>query len=86
MSLPFEDCCPQATAKLDPVASEAGAASCLDHLYAFNLGRMVGRMENDRDARCLRVRWLLWGAAVGVTLAAVFLQFFLIERILPLVK
>ena len=53
---------------------------------AFNFGRSVGRMENARDAFWLRVRWVLLGAAVGVTLAAVYLQLFLSERILQFAK
>ena len=50
------------------------------------LAARVGRIEHARDAFWLRVRWLLLGAAVGVTLAAVYLQIFLSERILQFAK
>jgi hypothetical protein len=46
----------------------------------------VGRIEHARDAFGLRVRWLLWGAAMGVTLAAVYLHIFLSEEILQNAK
>jgi len=70
----------------DALALEADVHACSDHLQAFNFGRSVQRMENARDAFWVRVRWLLWGAAVGVALAAVYLQMFLSERILQFAR
>jgi hypothetical protein len=58
------------------LAPEAEAHACFAHLHAFNFGRSVQRMENPRHAFWVRVRWLLWGAAVGVSLTAVYLQMF----------
>jgi hypothetical protein len=56
------------------------------HLHAFNFGRSVGRMESARDQSGLRLRWLLVGAAVGIAVAALYLQIFLSERILLFAK
>jgi hypothetical protein len=65
---------------------KAEAHACFDHFLAFNFGRSVQRMENARHAFWLRVRWLLWGTAIGVALAAVYLQMFGSDRVLPLLK
>jgi len=86
MSPTFEDYCRKLQPEADAQALKAEAHSRLDNLHAFNFGRSVGRIENARDAFWLRVRWLLLGAAVGVTLAAVYLQIFLSERILQFAK
>jgi hypothetical protein len=82
----FEDCSRKLPTEGDALARRAEAPSRVDHLLAFNFGRSVGRMENARDTFWLRVRWLLLGAAVGVTVAAVYLQNFLSQRILPFAK
>lgn len=84
MSQTFEEWKLQTEA--DVLTLEAEAHSGFDHLHAFNFGRFVGRIEYARDTFGLRVRWLLWGAAVGVTLAAIYLQVFLSERILQMAK
>ncbi|MGD1100908.1 MAG: hypothetical protein ABSA59_02485 [Terriglobia bacterium] len=86
MSQTFEDYCRKLQTEAGALALEAAAQSRFDHLHAFAFGRSVGRIESARDAFWLRVRWLLLGAAVGVTLAAVCLHVFLSERILQLVK
>jgi len=83
MSQTFEEKIPTA---VDALAPEAEAPTRVAHLRAFNFGRSVGRMENARAVFWMRVRWLLWGAAVGVTLAAVYLQIFLSEQVLQFVK
>jgi hypothetical protein len=72
--------------EVDALAPRAEAHACFDHLHAFNFGRSVQRMENARDAFWVRLRWLLLGAAVGVTLSAVYLQIFLSERILQFAR
>jgi hypothetical protein len=84
MSQTFEDWKLQTEA--DPRALEAEAHTRFDHLHAFTFGRSVGRIEHAREVFGLRVRWLLWGAAVGLTLAAAFLQILQSERILPVGK
>lgn len=86
MSQTFEDYCRSLQREADVLALEAEARSRFDHFHAFNFGRSVERVEHARDAFWLRVRWLLLGAAVGVILAAVFLQAFPSGRILPMVK
>jgi hypothetical protein len=58
----------------------------LDHLQAFSFGRSLGRIEMARDHSWLCFRWLLFGAAVGVVLAAVYLQLFLNARILQIAR
>jgi len=86
MSQTFEDYCRKLQREADALAREAEVHSRFDHLHAFNFGRSLGRLENSRGAMGLRVRWLLLGAAVGVTLAAVYFQILLSERVLQLVK
>jgi hypothetical protein len=83
MSQTFEDYCRKL---VDPTAQEADADARFDHLHAFNFGRFVGRIENACDHFWLRVRWLLLGAAVGVTLGAAWIQIFLSQRILQFTK
>jgi hypothetical protein len=82
----FEDSSRKLPTKVDALARQAEAHSRIDHLLAFNFGRSVGRMENARNAFWFRVRWLLLGAAVGVTVAAAYLQLFLSLRILTFAK
>lgn len=65
---------------------EAEARCRLGHLHAFKFGRSIGRIENARNDFSLRVRWLLLGAALGVTVAVVYVRIFLSERFLPFVK
>jgi len=84
MSQPFDKWKLQTEA--DALSMEAEANSRFDHLHTFNLGRCVGGVEHARDAFGLCGRWLLWGAAVGVTLAAVYFQIFLSERVLPMAR
>ncbi len=86
MSPTDEDYCRKLRTEADALGSEAEAHSRFDHLHAFNFGRCMGRIEHARDAFWLRVHWLLLGAAVGVTLAAVYLQIFLSERIVQFPK
>ena len=62
------------------------AGTNLDHLRAFNFGRSLGRIETARDHSWLCFQWLLFGAAVGVVLAAVYLQLFLNARILQIAR
>jgi hypothetical protein len=86
MSQTFENYCRKLRREADALALEAEARSRFEHLHAFNFGRSLERIEHARDAFWLRVRWLLLGAAVGVTLAAVYLQVFQSARILQIVK
>ena len=86
MSPTFDDYCRKLQKEVDLTAQEAEADARFDHLHAFNFGRSVGRIENARDHFWLRVRWLLVGAAVGVTLGAVWIQIFLSQRILQFSK
>jgi hypothetical protein len=72
--------------EVDAHVPRAEVHACFDHLHAFNFGRTVQRIENARDAFWVRLRWLLLGAAVGVTLAAVYLQVFLSNRILQFTR
>jgi len=62
------------------------AVARFDHLYAFNFGRSLGRMEMARDLLWLSLRWLLFGAAVGIFLAAVYVQLFLNAGILQIAR
>jgi hypothetical protein len=71
MKQTFEDYCRQLKTEADALAQEAEMQSRFDHLQAFNFGRTVGRIERAHAALWLRVRWLLLGAAAGVTLGAV---------------
>ena len=68
------------------VVLDADLSARASHLHAFNFGRAVARLEHARYAFWLRVRWLLFGAAVGVTIAVVYFQAALSERILHFVK
>lgn len=86
MSQTFNEYCRKLQKEVDLAAQEADANARLDHLHAFNFGRSVGRIENACDHFWLRVRWLLLGAAVGVTLGAVWIQIFLSQRILQFTK
>jgi len=86
MAQTFADYCRLLQTEADAIAHEAEVHSFLDHLHAFNFGRSVGRIENACDHFWLRVRWLLLGAAVGVTLGAVWIQIFLSQRILQFTK
>jgi len=43
-----------------------------DHLRAFNLGRMVERIQNPRRRARRPVRWLLAGLVIGVLCGRVF--------------
>ena len=74
MSQTFEDYCRRLRVEAGELAPEAEEHSLINHLHAFNFGRSMGRIENACDQFWLRVRWLLLGAAVGASLAAVYLQ------------
>jgi uncharacterized membrane protein YfcA len=82
----FEDYCQRLRAEADSLAAEAEEAARLNHVHVFNFGRSVAHLEHRHDAFWLRLRWLLLGAAVGVTLAAAYLQVFLSNRILQFTK
>ena len=84
MSQIFDDYCQKLQADADTLALEAETNSRLDHHYAFNFGRSVGRFEQARDTFWVRLRWLLLGAAVGVAGAAIYLQLFLSDRIMSM--
>ena len=86
MAQTFADYCRLLQTEADAIAHEAEVHSFLDHLHAFNFGRTVGRLEITRDYFWLRVRWLLLGTAVGIAVAAFYLQVSLSERILQFVK
>ena len=45
-----------------------------DGLRAFHFGRSVGRVEAARNAALMRVRWLLFGGAVGLAFAAAYIE------------
>ena len=55
-------------------AREVEVASALDRLHAFNFGRAVGRMEVTHDHFWFRLRWILVGCGVGVTLTSLYLH------------
>ena len=57
-----------------------------DHLRAFNFGRSLGRLESTGENWWLRVRWLLFGAAAGVAIAAIFMQHFISLPLPPVVR
>ncbi len=82
----FEDYCQRLRAEAEDLALQAEMPARIGHLHAFNFGRAVARMEQAHNAFWLRVRWLLLGAAVGVTIAAVYLQIVLNERIMQFSK
>ncbi|MGO8790266.1 MAG: hypothetical protein ACLQVL_23190 [Terriglobia bacterium] len=82
----FEAYCQRLRAEAENLALEAEMPARIDHLHAFNFGRSVARMEHAHEAFWLRVRWLFLGAAVGVTLAAVYLQIFISQRFLQFSK
>jgi hypothetical protein len=82
MKQTFEDYCRQLKVEADALSRQADSHARFNHLQAFDFGRSVGRIENAYDDFWLRVRWLLLGAAVGVTLAAVYLQIFFSVRFL----
>ena len=65
---------------------EAESPSCFDPLQAFSCGRSAGRNEISRIHFCQRIRWLFLGAAVGVALAAVYVQVFLSAPVLHAVR
>lgn len=43
-----------------------------NHLMAFNLGRMVERIQNPRRRVRQPVRWLLVGLAIGIVFGRIF--------------
>lgn len=86
MSQTSEDYSQRLLREADALGPEGQALACCNHLHAFYFSRAVARLEHAQETFWLRVRWLLWGAAVGVTLAAVYLQIFLRGGILPVSK
>ena len=72
MKQAFEDYCRRLKAEADDLAQEADNHARFNHLQAYNFGRSVGRFENACDDFWLRVRWMLVGALIGATLAAVY--------------
>jgi hypothetical protein len=82
----FEDYCRRLRGEADKASPETEASEHFSHLHAFNFGRSVARLEHAREAFWVRLRWLLLGTAVGVSLAAAYLQVFLTERILQFTK
>jgi hypothetical protein len=82
----FEDYCRRLRAEGDKASPEAEGCDRFSHLHAFNFGRSVARLEHAREVYWVRVRWLLLGTAVGVTLAAACLQIFLSGRVLQFTK
>ena len=73
MKQTFEDYCRRLKAEADSLAQEADNHARFEHLQAYHFGRSVGRTENAYHDFWLRVRWLLLGAVVGATLAALYL-------------
>lgn len=71
---------------VDAFAQQVQAGIRFDHLNAFNFGRCFGRIEMARDRAWLCFRWLLFGTAVGVALAAVCIQIFLNTLILQIAR
>ena len=78
--------CQSLQAKADKITQNGEGAMRFNHLQAFNFGRSVARLEHARHAFWLRVRWLLMGAAVGVTFAALYFHVFASGRVLHLAK
>lgn len=76
-----EDYCRRLQTEADIFARKAEGSGRFQHLRAFNFGRSVARLEHARDVFWMRVRWLLLGAAVGVTLAAVYVQVFVSPQV-----
>lgn len=54
--------------KAEQFARETETRECAEHLQAFNLGRMVQRVERVRFERWLRFGWLLVGLVIGAAL------------------
>jgi hypothetical protein len=86
MSETVEEAPRELPGEVDAIVPQVGAVARFDHLYAFNFGRSLGRMEMARDLLWLSLRWLLFGAAVGIFLAAVYLQLFLNPGILQIAR
>lgn len=82
----FEDYCQRLRVETREASQKAEMPARIDHLRAFNFGRSLARMELAQDIFWVRLRCLFWGAAAGVTLAAIYLQVFLGARILPFTK
>ena len=57
--------------KADTFARQEQTTSRVDHLHAFNLGRMVQRIEHSRRDAWLRVGLLLAGLAIGVAVGRI---------------
>lgn len=72
--------------KVDAMERQAEVEACSGHLHAFNFGRTLARIELSREQMWLRARWLLFGAAAGVAIAAILLQVFIHPGVLPTVR
>ena len=70
----------------DAMGRQAEGDARSGHLYAFNFGRSLGRMELSHEQSWLRVRWLLFGAAAGVVIATILLHVLSNPRVLPLAR
>jgi hypothetical protein len=70
----FEDYCQELSGKAEQLAQEAEMRQRVEHLRAFNFGRSAQRLEDAQHDFWVRVRWLLFGVAVGAALAAAYLQ------------
>lgn len=57
--------------KAEAFARQDQTTSRFDHLQAFNLGRMVQRIEYSRRDAWLRVGLLLAGLAIGVAVGRI---------------
>ena len=86
MSQTFKEYCLKLQTEVDAIGQQAETDIRFDHLRAFNFGRSLERIEQVRGRLWLRVRWLLLGAALGMGLAAVYLQVFLSGRTLWMMR
>ncbi len=62
----LEEYCRDVNANAERFAREEVICQRIDHLRAFNFGRMMQRVENSRREARQRVRCLLLGLVMGV--------------------
>ena len=61
----LEEYCREVTDKAEKFVQSEEMQRRIDHVRAFNLGRMAQRLETSRREVWLRVGWLLAGVAIG---------------------
>lgn len=70
----FDQYCEELKTKSIQITDEAEMRARYEHLWAFNFGRSIQRLEDSQRHFWLRVCWLLMGLGMGAALVAGYLQ------------